>query len=223
MVRTEMSVATAEPGGTLEGVIEIIGGQSRADVGYAALALVANSTWEFHRCEVVPGFTLGPGDKRVFPFVCEVPREAPLTFPGVQIGLRTELEIARAVDRTDVDPVEIIPSPAQRHILDCLRSMGFELVDANLERGRLRGVPHTLPFYQEIKFLPAGTGYARRLRQLEVTFVATQDRLHVVIELDRRVTPLSDRDVFGHFAVNPAKLHDIDWRALLDNWLAGLT
>jgi len=224
MVQTELTVAQALPGGVFEGMVEVSGGAHRARVGYVALILCAKvhgSYLDFHRVDAVTGFTLNPGTHHTFAVTCDVPWEAPPTLEGTEIGLRTELEIAFAVDRSDLDPVHISPTPAQRHILDCMGAMGFQMVTAKLERGTLQGVPQSLPFYQEIEYLP-GPAHERQLRKLSVTFVGSDERLHVVVELDRKVTPLADRDVFGHFAVNPASLEKYDWSALLESWLAGL-
>jgi sporulation-control protein len=223
-VQTELTVAQALPGSTLDGLVEVTGGAHRSQVGFIALTLCAKvhgSYVDFHRVQAVPGFTLNPGDRHSFAVTCDIPAEAPLTLEGTEIGLRTELEIAFAVDHSDLDPVHIAANPAQQHILDCMGSMGFEMVCSRLEKGILEGVPQSLPFYQEIEFLP-GPGHQRRLHKLTVTFVNTDERLHVVVELDRKVTPLADRDVFGHFAVDPASLEKYNWPALLDSWLAGL-
>ena len=227
-VQTELAVAQALPGGTLDGMVEVTGGARRVQVGYIALVLCAKvhgSYVDFHRVEAVPGFTLNPGDRHTFAVTCDIPFETPLTLSRpetcTEIGLRTELEIAFAVDRSDLDPVNITPNPAQQHILDCMESMGFRMVSSRLEKGILEGVPQSLPFYQEIEFLP-GPAHERQLRKLAVTFVNTGERLHVVVELDRKVTPFADRDVFGHFAVNPNNLDKYHWPALLESWLAGL-
>jgi sporulation-control protein len=223
-VQTELSVAQALPGKTLEGLVEVTGGAHRAQVGYVALVLCAKvhgSYVDFHRVDAVSAFTLNPADRHTFAVTCRVPAETPLTLDGTEIGLRTELEIAFAVDRSDLDPVHISANPAQRHILDCMKGMGFEMLSSRLEKGILQDVPQSLPFYQEIEFLP-GPAHQNQLRKLAVTFVNTDERLHVVVELDRKVTPLSDRDVFGHFAVNPANLDKYNWPALMESWLAGL-
>lgn len=223
-VQTELTVAQVLPGSTLDGMVLVTGGTHRAKVGYIALVLCAKvhgSYVDFHRVEAVPGFTLNPGASHTFAVTCPIPAETPITFEGTETALRTELEIAFAVDRSDLDPVQITANPAQRHILDCMASMGFRMVSSRLEKGILQGVPQSLPFYQEIEYLP-GPSYERQLHKLAVTFVNTDDRLHVVVELDRRVTLLADRDVFGHFAVNPANLDKYHWPALLESWLAGL-
>jgi sporulation-control protein len=220
-VQTELTVPRALPGEILGGLVEVTGGTHRVRVGYIALVLCAkvhDSYVDFYRVEAVPGFTLNPGDRQTFPVGCPVPFETPPTLEGTEIGLRTELEIAFAIDRSDLDPVTIVLNPAERHILDCMGAMGFQQVSSRLEKGILDGVPQSLPFYQEIDFLP-GPAHQRQLRKLAVTFVNTEERLHVVVELDRRVTPLSDRDVFGHFTVNPADLDRYNWAALLESWL----
>jgi len=223
-VQTELPVPQVLPGYSLDALVHVAGGAHRAHVSYIALILCAKvhgSYVDFHRVEAVPGFTLNPGDRHAFAVTCGVPVETPPTIEGTEIGLRTELEIAFAVDRTDLDPVQVSANPAERHILDCMESMGFRMVSSRLEKGILDGVPQSLPFYQEIEYLP-GASHERQLRKLVVTFVNTEERLHVVVELDRKVTPLADRDVFGHFAVNPNNIDKYDWPALLESWLAGL-
>ncbi|MFC7763405.1 sporulation protein [Catellatospora bangladeshensis] len=198
-------MSRAKPGGTFKGTVEVTGGDHQVSIGYIALVLVTDarpqgglpgqtSTVEIHRQRVVEGFTLAARERRIFDITCDVPMETPLTrafgqpLAGMNVGLRTELEVAREVDRTDLDPVQVDPTPAQQHILDTLTKLGFQFVKADVERGRLRGLPQTLPFYQEIEFLP-GTAYAAHLHNLQVTFVGTDRKLHVVMELDRKVGP----------------------------------
>ncbi len=218
MVRTELSVSKCRPGGDLQGTVEVTAGDSQINVGYVAFTLLVNGH-AFHSGQVVPGFSLNAGQRRTFDVSYPVPWETPLSMPGVEITLRTELELARAIDRSDHDPVRVEAMPAQQRILDALTGLGFHLVRSNVERGRLVGVPQTFDFYQEIAFLP-GKPYSQRLNQIEVTFVATGEKLHVVVEADRRVSPLADRDVFGRFAVDPANLEATSWPALLDEWLS---
>ena len=209
------------PEARLEGLVEVTGGDHRVSVGYVAFALVTEiggSQVEFHRRVVVDGFSLGAGERHTFKVGSEVPWESPLTMPGVEVALRTELEIARAVDRSDLDPVRIEPLAAQHHILDALTGLGFHLAGSNVERGLLPGLPQTFPFYQEIEFLP-GKSYSHRLNKLEVSFVATDRNVHVVIELDRRVSLLADRDIFGRFVIDPATLSDTDWSGVLADWI----
>jgi sporulation-control protein len=234
-VRTELTTASAQPGGTYTGTVEVTGGDRAVSIGYIALVLLtragvqggtagSESRVEFHRQQVVDGFALPARERRTFEVSCDVPFEAPLTrafrqpLAGMEVSLRTELEVAFAVDRSDLDPVEVTALPSQQHILDALVRLGFQFVKAEVEKGRLSRLPQTLPFYQELSFLP-GAAYAPHVRQLDVSFVATGSKLHVVMELDRKVGPLADRDIFGRFTVDPVTMKDTDWRGLIDDWL----
>ena len=72
----------------------------------------------------------------------------------MNIGVTTELEIARAVDSGDLDPINVHPLPAQQAILDAFIQLGFRFKSADMERGHIRGTRQRLPFYQEIEFFP---------------------------------------------------------------------
>ncbi|RIV40853.1 sporulation protein [Micromonospora radicis] len=224
------------PGGRLEGTVMVTGGEHPVDVSYLALGLstrveVASgengyaTDEQFHRQRVTGPFRLEPGQRYDVPFRFDVPWETPVTvlygqhLPGMSVGLRTQLAVARALDQGDLDPVAVHPLPAQQRLLDALLRLGFRFARADVERGHLYGVHQTLPFYQEIEFYPAAQ-YAGAMNQLEVTFVAGAGQLQVVLELDRRGGLLTaGRDAFGRFAVEYATVDQTDWAARLDDWL----
>jgi sporulation-control protein len=154
-----------------------------------------------------------------------VPWETPITevygqhLHGMTMGLATELEIARAVDRSDLDTVAVHPLPAQERILEALLRLGFRFSRADVELGRVPGVHQSLPFYQEIEFYPP-SAYAHGINQLEVTFVPTPEVLQVVLEVDRRGGLLTEgHDAFGRFDVDYGRVEQVDWAAELDGWL----
>jgi sporulation-control protein len=206
------------------------------EIEYVALGLVTrvevesgdneyDTAQEFHRQRITGGFPLAAGQRYDIPFRFEVPWETPLThlfgqhLRGMTMGLRTELEVARAVDKGDLDPVSVHPLPAQERILDALFRLGFHLNRADVERGHIYGVRQTLPFYQEIEFHPAPQ-YARAINQLEVTFVTAPHQLEVVLEIDKRGGLLGEgRDAFGRFTVDYATVEQTDWTSHLDGWL----
>ncbi|HEU4425708.1 MAG TPA: sporulation protein [Pilimelia sp.] len=235
-VETVLANPNARPGGYLEGQIHVMGGDHHVDIEYVALGLVTrvevesgdseyNTDQEFHRQRMTGAFQLPQGARHSIPFRFEVPFETPITevygqhLHGMTMGLRTELEVARAVDKGDLDAVAIHPLPAQERILDALARLGFRFQRADVERGHIRGVHQTLPFYQEIEFYPAPQ-YARGINQLELTFIATPQHLQVVLELDKRGGVFTEgHDVFGRFTVDYATVDQTDWAAQLDGWL----
>lgn len=235
-VETVLVNPNCRPGGQLEGHIQVVGGDHQVDIDHVTLGLVTrvevesgdndyDTTQEFRRQQVTAAFRLESGQRHDIPFRFDVPWETPVTelygqhLHGMTMGLRTELEVARAVDKGDLDAVSVHPLPAQERLLDALLRLGFRFNRADVERGHIYGVRQTLPFYQEIEFSPAPQ-YARSINQLEVTFIADAQQMQVVLEVDKRGGVFTEgRDAFGRFTVDHATADRTDWTAELDNWL----
>ncbi|MEU7844155.1 sporulation protein [Micromonospora sp. NPDC049114] len=235
-VETVLADPDCRPGGQLEGHVHVLGGDHQVEIDHVTLGLVTrvevesgdndyDTTQEFHRQRVTGAFRLEPGQRHDLPFRFDVPWETPVTelygqhLHGMTMGLRTELEVARAVDSSDLDAVSVHPLPAQERLLEALLRLGFRFARADVERGHLYGVRQTLPFYQEIEFNPAPQ-YARSINQLEVTFIADARQMQVVLEVDKRGGVFTEgRDTFGRFTVEHATADDTDWTVELDTWL----
>ncbi|MEH0936722.1 sporulation protein [Micromonospora psammae] len=235
-VDTVLANPNCRPGGQLEGRVQVAGGDHAVEVSYVALGLVTrvevesgdadyDTTQEFGRRQVTGAFRLEPGQRQDIPFRFDVPWETPLTdlygqrLHGMTMGLRTELEVARAVDKGDLDAVSVHPLPAQERLLEALLRLGFRFARADVERGHIYGVRQSLPFYQEIEFHPAPQ-YARAINQLEVTFISEAGQTQVVLEMDKRGGIFTEgRDAFGRFTVDHATVDRTDWAAQLDTWL----
>jgi sporulation-control protein len=235
-VATTLDGATCRPGGRLDGQVRVVGGDHPVDISHLALGLLTrvevesgdseyDTTEEFHRQRVAGPFRLDAAEPRDIPFRFEVPWETPVTrvcgrqLPGVTMGLRTELAVARAVDESDLEPVTVLPIPAQEQILDALLRLGFQFTRADVERGHLYGVRQSLPFYQEMEFAPAER-YGSTIHRLELTFIAGPERLELLLQIDKRAGVFTDgRDGFGRFTVDYATATQTDWAARLDDWL----
>lgn len=227
-VETELVDPHCRPGGVLEGTVQVIGGDHAVDVEYVAIGLITrmaeenfDGDQEFHRQRLTGSFRLDPGRRHQVPFRFDVPWETPITelygqrLAGMSMGLTTELEVARAVDKSDLDAVMVHPLPAQERILEALLRLGFRFSRADVERGRIYGVEQRLPFFQEIEFYPPAA-YANTITELELSFVPTPERLQVVLEVERH---RRREDGFGRFDVDYATIDQVDWMAELDGWL----
>jgi sporulation-control protein len=235
-VDTVLSNPNTRPGLALEGQVNIQGGDHEVKIEYVELALVTkvevetedseyDSTVAFQRLRVTGAFPLAANQPISVPFQFPVPWETPITdvfgqhLSGMTMGLRTELEVARALDKGDLDAVNVHPLPIQERILEGFGRVGFRFKGADLERGHLRGVRQTLPFYQEIEFYPAQQ-YAGRINEVEVTFIANQQGVDVIIEFDKRGGLLSSgSDAVSHFQVGHHDADSVDWAAQVDGWV----
>ncbi|MEW9549013.1 sporulation protein [Nonomuraea sp. NPDC050783] len=236
-VDTVLSTPRTRPGGTLRGEVRLKGGDFDAEIEHVTLGLVARveieygdsegaGVNEFARTQVSGPFTLRKGEDRVLPFTMPVPWEAPVSeidgqpLRGMVLGVRTELAIAKAVDKGDLDPFAVEPLPSQLRILEGFLDLGFQFKSADLESGRLIGVDQRLPFYQEIEFYPPPQ-HRGHVNEVEVTFVATPDGLTVVLEADKRAGRYSG-DAIDHFTVSHDDALRTNWSGEIESWLQRL-
>ena len=235
-VDTVLANPNTRPGLALDGQVNLRGGDAPANIEQITLALVTRvemegggteyaGAMEFYRLPVSGAVQLAARQELSIPFQLPVPWETPITdvygqrLRGMAMGLRTELAVARAVDKSDLDAVAVHPLPVHEKILEAFAQLGFQFKSADLERGHTYGVQQTLPFYQEIEFYPASQ-YARAINQLELTFVATPQHLQIVLEIDKRGGVFTEgRDAFGRFTMDYATADRTDWTAQLDGWL----
>ncbi|MFH9858926.1 sporulation protein [Streptomyces sp. NPDC017202] len=235
-VDTVLDPGAARPGGTLTGQVHLDGGDADFDIEHITLELVARVEAEhdegesegvvaFDRFTVGGGFRLGAGRRHSVPFTVTLPWETPVTELygqglGIVLGVRTELAVAGAKDKGDLDRLDVAPLPVQEAILEALGQLGFGFRSADLEYGRIGGTGQQLPFYQEIELTPAPQ-YAHRVNEIEVTFLAHPGGVEVVLEADRRGGLLSGGgDALTRFTVGH---HDSrDWNTEVDGWIRRL-
>ena len=237
-VETILSNPNVYPGGTVEGVTHLQGGEIDQDIDYLELGFVAKVEVEtddseydtrvkFASQRITGKFELHAGSQHQVPFQLAVPWETPISvingqsMPGIDIGVRTELEIARALDKGDVDRINVYPLPAQERIVNAFANLGFRFKSSDLEKGKIRG--STLPFYQEIEFYPSPE-YQRAMNEIEVTFLTSPQAVEVILEIDRRGGFLTEgADQVNRFSVDHASAATYDWENGLRQHLHNIT
>lgn len=235
-VETVLSEPNVVPGGVVQGEVRIQGGSVPQQIEGLSVGLQAKvevetndqeykQDVEFHRQPLTGGFEVQPGAVHTVPFGLEIPWETPITtflgqhLHGMNVGVTTELAIARAIDSGDLDPINVHPLPAQDAMLDAFARLGFRFKGADLERGHIRGTRQQLPFYQEIEFYAPAQYHG--LNQVEVSFVADGAEMDVVLEMDKKPGLFSEgSDAYRAFTVSLATFHQTDWTAYLNQWLA---
>ncbi|WP_203614082.1 sporulation protein [Streptomyces sp. SID13726] len=235
-VDTVLDPGAVRPGGGLSGQVHLVGGEADFDIEHIGLELVARVEAEhedgesegvvvFERFTVGGGFRLAAGERHSVPFTVTLPWETPITELygqplGVVLGLRTELAVAGAKDKGDLDQLTVTALPAQEAILEAFGQLGFGFRSADLEYGRIGGTGQQLPFYQEIEITPSPR-YAHQVNEIEVTFLAGPAGLEVVLEADKRGGLFSSgQDALTRVFVGH---HDVrDWNTEVDGWISQL-
>ncbi|CAM5711046.1 sporulation protein [Streptomyces hirsutus] len=235
-VETVLHEVNVVPGGVVQGEVRIQGGSVNQQIEGLSVGLQAKvevesgdeeykQNIEFAKSRLGGAFELEAGAVHAVPFGLEIPWETPITMidgqslRGMNIGVTTELAIARAVDSGDLDPISVHPLPAQKAILDAFIQLGFRFKSADMERGHVRGTRQRLPFYQEIEFFPPQQYHG--LQQVELTFVADDQAMDVVLEMDKKPGLFSEgSDTFRSFTVGLNDYQGTDWAAYLNQWLS---
>ena len=235
-VETVLTEENVVPGGVVQGEVRIQGGSVVQQIEGLSVGLQARvevesgdqehkQDIEFTRQQLGGAFEVQAGAVHAVQFGLEIPWETPVTtflghhLTGMNVGVTTELAIARAVDSGDLDPVNVHPLPAQQAILDAFGALGFRFKNADLEKGHIRGTRQRLPFYQEIEF-HAPQQY-RGLNQVELSFVADDREMDVVLEMDKKPGLFSSgSDSYRSFTVGLDSYQETDWAAYLNQWLA---
>ncbi|MEU4148844.1 sporulation protein [Streptomyces sp. NPDC026659] len=237
-VDTVLDPGPALPGGTLSGQVHLRGGKADFDIDHITLELVARVEAEhepgesegavvFDRFTVGGGFRLRESESRSVPFSVTLPWETPVTELygqplGIVLGVRTELAVAGAKDKGDLDPLAVRPLPVQEAVLEALGQLGFGFRSADLELGRIGGSGQQLPFYQEIELIPAPQ-YADQVREFELTFLSGLGGMEVVLEADKRGGFLSaGHDALARFTVSHDEADRPDWNTVVDGWFRQL-
>jgi sporulation-control protein len=239
-VETTLDNPNVVPGGQVQGKVHLAGGEVPQEIEGVSVALVARVEVEsgdsehqqnlaFHHRPLSGRFELQPKAPVTLPFSLEIPWETPITVIGGQslygmaVGVGTEVSIARAVDKGDLDRVAVHPLPAQDRLLAAFANIGLRFKRADLERGRIRGSMQQLPFYQEIEFGPSPQ-LAAGMNELEVTFVAGPTAMEVIMEVDKRGGLFTEgHDTFHRFVVDYANFQQHNWEDYLHQQLAAMS
>ncbi|MFG3288790.1 sporulation protein [Streptomyces sp. NPDC048179] len=237
-VDTVLDSGVVVPGGAVSGRVWLKGGSAAVEIEHIGLELLARVEAEhedgesegavvFERFTVGGGFRLGEEEEREVPFSVPVPWETPVTELygqplGIVLGVRTEVGVAGARDKGDLDPLTIGPLPVQEAVLEALGQLGFGFRSADLEYGRIGGTGQRLPFCQEIELTPAPR-YAHAVNEIELTFLASPAGLEVVLEADKRGGPFSSgHDALTRFTVRHEDVPALDWNGEVDGWIRQL-
>ncbi|WP_433533048.1 sporulation protein [Micromonospora sp. CA-263727] len=235
-VDTVLSNPNTRPGLLLAGQVNLTGGSHDVEIDHVVVGLVTrvevdgtqgdrDVAFEFHRAPVASGLRLAQGQQLALPFQLPMPFQTPVTtiygqeLPGITVGLRTEVAVRGAVDKGDLDAVQVHPLPVQERVLEAFGQLGFRFKGADLERGQIAGAHQSLPFHQGIAYF-AAPQYAHGVHEVELTFLTDEQGVDVLLRLDRR----AGLNPFGHgsagcYRAAHADTNRLDWAVEVDRWL----
>ncbi|MGE5702977.1 MAG: sporulation protein [Clostridia bacterium] len=169
-------------GEEVTGTIHIEGGAVEQSISQLSVLLVLKAQVKGQSVSrtvatipVLKSFTVGPK-----PFVQEVPfryllpHDLAISSPSIGYHLQTVLDVELAVDPTDLDRIEVLPSVPVHRTLQALERLDLR---HKPDSGKLTRCG------QEFAFFP-GRPFSQNLRELEVIFYEGSEGLRLLIELD---------------------------------------
>lgn len=152
-VDTRLETPVLQPGERFRVDVNLQGGEVRQAIDSLQLAVVTCVEIEAGDQELVgqhvvqhwtvaAGFALEPGERQTIPFEAVLHPETPVTEVAcrdnrTRVWLQTGLAIDRAKDASDRDLLRVAPVPAVQAFLSAMRTCGFALQTADVEKGVL--------------------------------------------------------------------------------------
>lgn len=174
------------PGETVEGTVELTGGDSSQVIDGIYFALKTRHPGDGDGERLLGQFTidetvtLSPDEEQSLPVTIDIPLWTPITSGDVSVWLETGLDISWARDQTDEDEIEVAPDEYTRALFDALDSLGFVLDSSTLVE---TAIVDDRPFAQQFDFRPTDQ-YAEALDDVEITVIPRAADLRVFIEFD---------------------------------------
>jgi sporulation-control protein len=137
--------------------------------------------------KIVDAFKTEVDKTTSFDFSIELPFYSPLSLGASKVWLATDLDIASAIDKSDKDTLEVLPTSRQQQLLTAMSELGFSLIEVECEEGRQLGQP----FVQEFEFKAHRGPFKGRTNEVEILMVSYPNHLEVLLEVDRKVRGLS--------------------------------
>lgn len=188
-VDTQLSHHQFFPGDMVKGEVVIRGGQVEQQIDDIYLYLVVDldkngkkTNYVLNKYPLTHSFVIQPGEERKVPFQVRLPMETPMSTGSYPIYFKTGLDIKMAIDPTDVDKIEVFPTPHVQKLLKQIEDADFILYRIFNEYDP-DCKPH--PFFQMFQFRPMGR-YHGVVDELNVVFFLTEIDLQMDIEIIRR-------------------------------------
>lgn len=183
-------------GGSMSGEVQILGGNVAQEIDKIDLELYTyveiddkKYSYSFGKTNIQTQIQVLPNQKLTIPFNLTVPQYTPISAGGYnRVWLNTSLDIDNAIDPTDTDHLNIIPTTSMFCVFEAMEEFGFSLNEVDIERSNI----FEWGFVQEFEFRPRSI--RTNTKEIEIIFLNENDRLNVFLQKDTKI-----RGVLGSF------------------------
>lgn len=206
-VDTQLHNSRYTVGDELSGTIIVRGGRVEQQIDRLYFTLMTTyevesddkkytRTAEIEKYQLTEAFMIQPDEVKEIPFSFKLPYDVPITRGRTKAWVQTGLDIKNAVDPQDKDFIEIKPHPLVLHFLKATTDLGFRLREVECKKAPL-SVRKRFPFAQEFEFKPSSGEFRSKLDELEAIFYVEEDRIEVLLQIDRKARGLGVMEALG--------------------------
>lgn len=216
-VNTRLEGSRFYPGEMVKGDVFVRGGNSPQEIEDIYLYLVVvvskdnkKTSQVMEKFRLSQSFTLQVGEHKRIPFQIKLPIETPMSTGSFPIYLKTGLDIKMAVDPTDLDRIEVFPTPLVQKLLKQMEDADFILYRIHNEYDPDQ---KPYPFFQMFQFRPTGR-YHGYVDDMNIIFNVSDTGVQMDVEMIRSERILSSafswefRDPDGTLVINNQKVQE---------------
>ncbi|MGL4760908.1 MAG: sporulation protein [Sarcina sp.] len=193
-VDTVLYTSEVIPSGTISGVIKIFGGKVEQNIKGIKLVVKTNYEKESDNKKITATAniqkelikidkTIFPKERLEVPFSFVLSKNCPISTYKHKVWVATELDIEKALDSSDGDNLNVIPSQKMQNIFNAFSQLGFRSRETENIQSMFR--LNNLPFVQEFEFVPSSGPLYGRLDEVELIISANESGFNLYLEIDR--------------------------------------
>lgn len=205
-VDTLLSHSAFKVGETINGIVEVKGGNIKQNIDEIYLTintnyekeedgLITNKSVVISTLKINEPFVIMPEEVKTVPFTVQVPLDTPISTGSSKVWIQTSADIKGSKDPTDKDMIKILPNDLVEKSIEVFTQLGFKLHRVKNEAASYK-VRKRLPFIQEYQFIPTGGLFYQKIDEVEVVFFPIEEnKIEMIFEVDRR-----GKGLFGLFS-----------------------
>lgn len=198
-VDTILSNNVTIPGGKINGVVNVYGGEVEQYLQCVYIDIKTNYEKEYDDKKTIVETTIQrytvdisknitPGEKLEIPFAFNLDINSPISLGKSKVWVSTQLDIEKAIDHIDGDGIKINPTQHMNAIFNAIEELGFRMATSKNIYDKHR-FSHN-KFVQEFEYLPTSGAFRGKLDELEVVLVSHSNCISIFLEVDRKVRGL---------------------------------
>lgn len=193
-VDTIINTTYTYPGGIVEGVVNIVGGQVKQDISGIVLEVMTtydkgiaakkDTIVDCIQTATIPiNRTVNPNENLEVPFSFILSENCPVTTNRNPIWVASQLEIEMAVDSKDRDYITVQATDEMNNIITAVENMGLRAREINSIECDLKKSYYN--FVQKFQFIVVDGVFKGEFDELEISFFKDNYGLCIFIDIDR--------------------------------------